>query len=68
MCTDFEIMEHIMAKVERNQGRRKVLDEVNIFIKVKEGKEKAHPPVKEDELNSFYLLSCFLSYCKGWLS
>lgn len=42
-------MEHIMAKVERNQGRRKVLDEMNIFIKVKEGIEKAHPPVKEDE-------------------
>lgn len=51
-----------MAKVERNQGRRKVLDEVNIFIKVKKGIEKAHPPVKEDEQffkNQFpyYLLS-----------
>ena len=46
-----------MAKVEQNQGRQAVPDEVNIFIKVKEGIEKAHPPMKEDELNIFYFFT-----------
>ena len=44
-------MEHIMVKVEQNQSRKGVTAEVNIFIKVKEGIEKAHPPVKEDGLS-----------------
>lgn len=39
-----------MAKVEQNQDRQEISAEVNIFIKVKEGIKKAHPPVKEDEL------------------
>ncbi|WP_167836345.1 hypothetical protein [Lactimicrobium massiliense] len=39
-----------MAKVEQNQSRLDVLIEANIFIKMKEDIEKAHPPVKEDEL------------------
>jgi hypothetical protein len=38
--TDFKIVEHIMAKVGQNLGRQEVPDEVNIFIKVKEGIEK----------------------------
>lgn len=39
-----------MAKFEQNQGREVIPDEVNIFIKAEKGIEKAHPPVKEDEL------------------
>lgn len=41
-----------MAKVEKNQGRQVIPDEVNIFIKMPMDIEKAHPPVKEDELLS----------------
>lgn len=43
-----------MAKVEQNRSRQKVPAGVNIFIKVKEGIEKAHPPIKEDEQISIY--------------
>ncbi len=40
-----------MAKVEQNHGRQEILVETNIFIKIKDGIEKAHLPMKEDELN-----------------
>lgn len=46
-----------MAKVERNHVRQVIPDEVDIFIKVKEGIKKAHPPVKKDELITILILS-----------